>query len=127
MIKALESLDQVFHLQFKPLCVRFTDGSLRDPRQLQKTYGQADFLKTVQRYVSDGIPLLWGLNLGQFPEQPALSRQVAGGHMRLITGFDRDRIYFSDSWGPGHELGSMAAEDAFQATNALLVMHPKLR
>ena len=126
MMEALQSLDRVFHLQFKCLLARYTDGSLRDFKQLKKA-GPQEFQKMIERYVGDGIPLLWSLVLGKFPEQPPLNRQTAGGHMRLIIGFDKENLYFTDSWGAGHELGSMSARDAFEATNGLFVMHPTVR
>ena len=126
MMAALQSLDRVFHLQFKCLLARFTDGSLRDLKQ-QKKAGLEEFQKTIEHYVGDGIPLLWSLELGKFPEQPPLSRQAAGGHMRLIIGFDKENLYFTDSWGAGHELGSMSLRNAFDATNGLFVMHPTVR
>ena len=126
MMKALLSLGSAFHLQFRCLFARFSDGSLRDFKQQKKT-GLGDFQKTIERSIGDGIPLLWSLDLGKFPEQPALNRQVAGGHMRLIIGFDKDNIYFTDSWGAGHELGSMSAGNAFDATNGLFVMHPNVQ
>ena len=126
MMKALLSLGGGFHLQFKCLFARFSDGSLRDFKQ-QKQTGLGDFQKTIERSIGDGIPLLWGLALGKFPEQPALNRQVAGGHMRLIIGYDKDNIYFTDSWGAGHELGSMSAANALEATNGLFVMHPNIQ
>ena len=81
----------------------------------------------VARYVGDGIPLLWSLGLGKFPEQPPLTRQASGGHMRLIIGFDKENLYFTDSWGAGHELGSMSIRNAFDATNGLFAMHPTVR
>ena len=126
MMEALQSLDRVFHLQFKCLLARFNDGSLRDLKQ-QKKAGLEEFRKTVERYVGDGIPLLWSLGLGKFPEQPPLNRQASGGHMRLIIGFDKENLYFTDSWGAGHELGSMSVSDAFDATTGLFVMCPTLR
>jgi Peptidase_C39 like family len=126
MMAALQSLDRVFHLQFKCLLARFTDGSLRDLKQ-QKKAGLEEFQKSIEHYVGDGIPLLWSLGLGKFPEQPPLSRQAAGGHMRLIIGFDKENLYFTDSWGAGHELGSMSLRNAFDATTGLFVMHPTVR
>lgn len=126
MMAALQSLDRVFHLQFKCLLARFSDGALRDLKQ-QKKAGLEEFQKTIVRYVGDGIPLLWCLELGKFPEQPPLNRQAAGGHMRLIIGFDKENLYFTDSWGAGHELGSMSLSDAFESTNGLFAMHPTVR
>ena len=126
MMKALMSLGSGFHLQFKCLFARYSDGSLRDFKQQKKT-SLGDFQKTIERSIGDGIPLLWSLDLGKFPEQPALNRQVAGGHGRLIIGFDKDNIYFTDSWGAGHELGSMSVGNAFDATTGLFVLHPNVQ
>jgi uncharacterized protein YvpB len=47
--------------------------------------------------------------------------------MRLIIGIDKENLYFSDSWGAGHELGTMSLRDAFAATTGLFVMHPTVR
>jgi len=47
--------------------------------------------------------------------------------MRLIIGSDKENLYFTDSWGAGHELGGMSLRDAFDATNGLFVMHPTVR
>lgn len=126
MMDALQRLERMFHLDFKCLLIRFSDGSLRDLKQ-QKMAGLEEFKKAIVRYVGDGIPLLWGLELGKFPEQPPLDRQATGSHMRLIIGFDKENLYFTDSWGAGHELGSMALSDAFEATEGLFAMHPTVR
>jgi len=126
MMKALQDLGSAFHLQFKCLFARFSDGSLRDLKQ-QKKIDRGEFQKSIERSIDNGIPLLWGLALGKFPEQPVLIRQVAGGHMRLIIGIDKDNIYFTDSWGAGHELGSMAIGNALDATNGLFALHPNVQ
>lgn len=65
-------------------------------------------------------------------EKPAPARPkrpppyMAGGHMRLIVGFDpKERlIYYSDSWGPGHEMKKMSLEEAWAVTMGLFIVEP---
>jgi len=51
---------------------------------------------------------------------------MLGGHMRLIVGYDgpKGRIYYTDSWGPGHELKSMPIDEAWAVTLALWALEP---
>ena len=88
MAKALQSLDTHFKTQFKVL--------LRNGK---------DFQKQIQEYINKGVPLLWGLALGNYPEEPPLKMQTAGSHMRLIIGYNlkTNQVIFTDSWGAGHE------------------------
>ena len=85
-----------------------------------------EFAKQVHKYIDGGIPLLWSLELGLHPEQPELSEQTSGGHMRLIIGYnDRtEELLFSDSWGAGHERKRMKCRDAYQATKGLFALEP---
>ena len=73
------------------------------------------------------IPLLWALELGRYPEEPANAAQAGGNHMRLIIGYNqgKQQLIFTDSWGAGHELKRMKLEDAFKATLAMYVIEPK--
>jgi len=84
------------------------------------------FLKEIQSYVDDGLPLLWSLELGRYPEKPQLSPQTSGGHMRLIIGYNdkTEEIIFSDSWGAGHEAKRMKMSDSYKATHGLFVLKP---
>lgn len=83
------------------------------------------FRREIQRSIDEGIPLLWSVRLGLVPEKE-LNPQTAGGHMRLITGYDNatEEILYSDSWGAGHEEKRMAADDAWTITNSLFVLQP---
>jgi len=82
------------------------------------------FQREVSNHIDDGIPLLWTVMLGKVPE-PGIP-QNAGGHMRLIIGYNssKDEILFSDSWGAGHELKRMPAADAWTITTGTMSIEP---
>ena len=82
------------------------------------------FQRAVQTSVDKGEPLLWSVMLGLVPE-PGLP-QASGGHMRLIIGYNTKtrEIMYSDSWGAGHELKRMPAEDAWVITMGLTGVEP---
>jgi hypothetical protein len=83
-------------------------------------------LKEIRSYIDKGLPLLWSLELGRYPEIPQLTPQAGGGHMRMIIGYNdkTEEILFSDSWGAGHELKRMKMGHAYQATRGLFVLKP---
>jgi hypothetical protein len=82
------------------------------------------FQRSVQAHIDQGVPLLWMVMLGKVPE-PGIP-QNAGGHMRLIIGYNntKDEILYSDSWGAGHELKRMKAEDAWTMTTGAMLIEP---
>lgn len=82
------------------------------------------FQRDVQAHIDQGVPLLWSVQLGLVPE-PGLP-QSGGGHMRLIIGYNpkAQEILYSDSWGPGHELKRMKADDAWTITTAIMTIEP---
>jgi len=84
------------------------------------------FLKEIHSYIDAGLPILWALELGMFPEKPQLTPQTRGGHMRMIIGYNdkTEEIIFSDSWGAGHEFKKMNMSDAFKASQGLFVLKP---
>ena len=84
------------------------------------------FLKEIHSHIDSGLPLLWSLELGQYPEKPELTPQTSGGHMRMIIGYNdkTQEIIFSDSWGAGHEHKTMKMSDAYKATHGLFVLKP---
>jgi hypothetical protein len=86
------------------------------------------FMKAVRENIDKGIPLLWGLQLGKYPENGEKAKQFGGGHMRLIIGYNvsKSEIIFSDTWGAGHEKKRMAAPDASAATMAIYTITPAL-
>lgn len=127
MMKALDKLDQVFHMRFRTVMARMTDGRLWDPKDQRKNFDLGEFRKTLERSINEGVPLLWVMQVGRYPEEPPLTVQGTGNHMRLIIGFDDKSLYFTDSWGAGHEEKKMDYQDAFSATLAVLSMQPKQR
>lgn len=82
------------------------------------------FQRAVQAHIDEGVPLLWAVMLGKVPE-PGIP-QNAGGHMRLIIGYNtqKDEILFSDSWGAGHELKRMPTADAWTITTGTMSIEP---
>ncbi|MDF1752321.1 MAG: C39 family peptidase [Verrucomicrobiales bacterium] len=129
--KQLGSIDHLFKMRYSCLGIMSQRGDLREMEDPEKGYlGEIfdgdDFDKAVRKYTDAGIPLLWSLEVGRFQEEPPISEQASGGHMRLIIGYndEKDRILFSDSWGAGHELKSMGANDAYKATRGLFLMKP---
>ena len=47
--------------------------------------------------------------------------------MRLIIGYNLEdgQVYYTDSWGPGHEKKKMSMKEAFTSTYALMVIEPR--
>ena len=131
--RELGAIDHLFKMRYTCLAIKH-QGRLLEPREEEGRlyitddyWEMRDFKKAVQKYTDAGIPLLWSLTLGpEFEEDPPLSEQTEGGHMRLIIGYNtnRDRILFSDSWGAGHELKSMSFEHAYAASSAVFLMKP---
>lgn len=82
-------------------------------------------MKDIKKQIDAGIPIVWAVMLGLFPE-PGLP-QSAGGHMRLIIGYNEEKqvIFYSDSWGGGHELKSMPLAQACAISMALYVLRPR--
>ncbi len=82
------------------------------------------FQRALHDQVNAGIPLVWSVTLGIFPE-PDIP-QAQGGHMRLIIGYnDRTKeIIYTDSWGAGHECKHMPLDDAWAISKAVLFIKP---
>jgi hypothetical protein len=128
MSQALEKVDFRFKTRFTMLFALMTNGKLYEMRRREPSEFK-DFEKKIVDYVDDGIPLLWSLELGKFEEEPAISPQTNGGHMRMVIGYNPEngKLIFSDSWGAGHEVKYMDMKDAYKATHGLYVMHPTVR
>jgi hypothetical protein len=99
---------------------------LRDVRGKGPVFDK--FMKVVRENIDAGVPLLWGLQLGKYPENGEKAKQFGGGHMRLIIGYNatKGEILFSDSWGAGHEKKRMLATDASSATMSIYTIKPSL-
>ncbi|WP_395741636.1 hypothetical protein [Prosthecobacter sp.] len=125
MQKSLAKIDGAFKVTFKPLINPETYYSGPNKRRVS----DKAFVSLVKEYADKGVPLLWGLALGERPEIPPLPMggQVSGGHMRLIIGYNlaKNQLLFTDSWGAGHELKRMAMPDAYAVTIGLYSMAPR--
>ena len=103
-----------------------------DPDVLREVNGKGPtyekFMGIVRENIDKGVPVMWALQLGLFPENGEEAEQSGGGHMRLIIGYNakKNEIIFSDSWGAGHEKKRMAAPDASAATMGLYLLQPSL-
>ncbi len=85
------------------------------------------FKKLVRSSIDLGVPLMWSVHLGLYKEGDL--PQSGGGHMRLIIGYNdtANQILFSDSWGPGHELKKIGADEAWSMTSGIYGMEPKAK
>lgn len=121
---ALDRIDNTFKVRFKPLLVKSPNSASPD-----RNARPDRFAALVQEYVDKGIPLLWSLQLGLYPEVPPISMQTSGGHMRLMMGYNllKQELIFSDSWGAGHEMKRMKMTDALNATYGVFLLEPKAR
>lgn len=84
------------------------------------------FMTNVSETIELGRPLAWTVQLGWIEETPKLP-QIAGGHMRLIIGYNAStqEILYSDSWGMGHEEKRMSLNNAYTMTKGLFVIEPR--
>jgi hypothetical protein len=92
-----------------------------------KQAGASRFERYVVEFTEKGIPLMWSLQLGIFPEKGV--PQEGGGHMRMIIGFNAKsrEVLYSDSWGVGHELKRMPIDHAWAVTCGVYAMEPLSR
>ncbi|WP_348216844.1 C39 family peptidase [Luteolibacter sp.] len=132
MAEALGKIDFRFKTRFKILCMASSQELVEvDERKMTvgKPVGEEQFAKDIHHYIDEGIPLLWGLTLGKYPEEPSIAQQAGGSHMRMIIGYNdkTGSVLFSDSWGAGHELKRMTMDNAYKATHGLFAMFPTVR
>ncbi len=87
-------------------------------------YGK--FKKAIRENIRKGIPVIWSVRLGMFPEEQ-VSQQSRGGHMRLIIGLDetKNTVFYSDTWGQGHEKKTMPMDQAWAITSAYFSLLPR--
>ena len=125
MQKSLAKIDGAFNVTFKPLINPELYYASRGNRRVS----EKAFLSLIKEYTDKGVPLLWGLMLGQKPEDPPLpgDGQISGGHMRMIIGYNlaKNQVIFTDSWGAGHERKRMYILDAYDVTLGLYSMAPR--
>lgn len=82
------------------------------------------WLASIRKNIDAGVPVLWCVTLGIFPEQGI--PQPDGSHMRLIIGYNEEKstLIYSDSWGSGHERKSMPLRHAAAMTFSCYVLRP---
>ena len=82
------------------------------------------FKNSIIKSVDNGQPVLWALILGIVPESDI--PQASGGHARLIIGYNKEKdiIYYTDSWGAGHERKEMHTSSAFFISSAVWELRP---
>jgi len=98
-------------------------GALKETRTKNRSdFGR--FQREVQTSIDQGVPLLWSVQLGLVKE-PGVP-QVGGGHMRLIIGYNlkTNELFYSDSWGAGHEQKRMLTDDAWTITTGMAAIEP---
>lgn len=97
---------------------------LKEARTVKDRSGFSRFERTVQTHIDRGVPLLWSVQIGVFPELGL--PQASGGHMRLIIGYNTEKkeILYSDSWGAAHALKHMPLDKAWTITLGLGLIEP---
>lgn len=106
----------LLYAQMKPDVLRAARG---------KSKGDiAKFSANVKTRIDAGLPLLWSVTLGVLPD--GSHAKMPGGHMRLIIGYNEktQEIFFSDTWGAGHEFKRMPLLDAWAITDHLDTVEP---
>ena len=85
-----------------------------------------EFQNMIRKNIDKGIPVIWSVQLGKFKEEKIPS-QTAGGHMRLIIGYNEknNTVIYTDTWGSGHEKKSMPANQAWAITTAYFTVTPR--
>jgi len=129
--RELRAIDYRFRTRFECHAVRHGSKlvQLVDNQYVGKEVPDAQFHRLVKRSIDEGIPVLWALELGLYPEDPPTKVQTSGGHMRLLIGYnERKNLYiFTDSWGAGHEYKTMDADHACAATLGVFTLKPTVR
>ena len=112
-------------LSYDTILSQMNGEVLRDARTKFNPAYMTKFENDIRLHIDRGIPLLWSVYLGLLPEAK-LSAQARGGHMRLIIGYNAKtkEIYYSDTWGLGHELKKMPLADAWTITDGLFTLEP---
>lgn len=101
------------------------DGEvLKATRTERDRAGYGKFQRSIVDLIDKGVPVMWSVMLGLLPEKEI--PQAAGGHMRLIIGYNTKtgELLYSDSWGAEHALKRMPMANAYAMTTGLYYMEP---
>ena len=101
------------------------DPKVQKAMSMKDKAGYTKFIKGIREQTVRGVPLFWSVQLGVYPE-PGIP-QTAGGHMRLIIGYNEEKgeIIYSDTWGAGHERKYMPDDWAWTITHNLFFLNPR--
>ena len=101
------------------------DPKVQKAMSMKDKAGYAKFIRGIREQTVRGVPLFWSVQLGVYPE-PGIP-QTAGGHMRLIIGYNEEKgeIIYSDTWGAGHERKHMPDDWAWTITHNLFFLNPR--
>lgn len=98
----------------------------------KKNTGYASrFEKKLKHYIDDGVPICWSVFMGIYNEENLNVERLNGisGHMRLIIGYNFKKskekyIFYSDTWGAGHEIKKMTFGEAYAMTSGAYAIIP---
>jgi hypothetical protein len=84
------------------------------------------FQRATVAAVDAGQPMIWCVQLGLVKVPGESANQSAGGHARLIVGYNSttNELLYSDSWGAGHELKRMSMDDAWVMHQLSVLLAP---
>jgi hypothetical protein len=118
----VEGNSRIFHIGEME---RAMDAKVLKAMSMRDKSGYNRFIKGVREQTMRGVPLFWSVRLGVYPE--AGIPQAAGGHMRLIIGYNEEKgeIIYTDSWGAGHERKHMPDDWAWTITHNLFYLNPR--
>lgn len=87
--------------------------------------GYKKFIAGIREQTNRGVPLFWSVRMGIYPEAGVL--QAAGGHMRLVIGYneEKEEVIYTDTWGAGHERKYMPSDWAWTITHNLFYLNPR--
>ena len=117
----VEGNHRVFHIGDME---RAMDAKVLKAMSMGDKSGYNKFIKGIREHTARGVPLFWSVQLGVYPE--AGIPQNAGGHMRLIIGYNEENgdVIYTDSWGSGHERKHMPSDWAWTITYNLFCLKP---
>lgn len=104
MENALTNMGNQFH--FTPMCIKAYYS------ENQSGISASQLVNLVKMYVDKGVPVLWTVT------DPR--------HMRMLIGYNTatNEVYYTDSWGQGHEMKPMSAKKAAKLTSTMHVLIP---
>ena len=100
------------------------DKEIKRKSRLYDAEGFAKFKNGIMSCIEKGYPLVWSVDR-LFPWDRSDGSQ-GGGHTRIVVGYNElhDEVFYSDSWGSGHEFKRAKMKDAWECTDFLTCLFP---